>query len=172
MQSPKTLAVITKTMQRKKLLARIRQLYILEFINVFWLPFAFWIMGWMHNQAFGLNSIVAMILNGILLVQGSYFWFCISWQLRFKRQYEFIKTFRVLKVLNFGFFIIAFITISFSPFSGTFDKIVTTIFTLLAVLEHINYFEIQLMYDNENDKKYLKQHKRLKVAKLKKMMTP
>lgn len=86
-------------------------------------------------------------------------------------QYNFIKTFIVLKKLNFGFFILTVITITFNPFSGTFDKIVTIIFTLLAVLEHVNYFEIQLMYDNKNDKKYLKLYKRLKVAKLKKIMT-
>ena len=158
-------------MKRDKLIVRLRQLYIVEFINVFWLPLACWIIGRTTNQAFGLNSIVAMTLNGILLVEGSYLWFSISRLLRFKGQYNFVKTFRVLKKLNFGFFLLTIITITFNPFSGTFDKIVTTIFTSLAVLEHVNYFEIQLMYDNENDKKYLKLYKKLKVAKLKKMMT-
>ena len=158
-------------MKRDKLIVRLRQLYIVEFINVFWLPLAFWIMGRANNQSFGLNSVVAMIFNGILLIEGSYLWFSISRLLRLKGQYNFVKTFRILKKLNFGFFLLTIITITFNPFSGTFDKIVTTIFTLLAVLEHVNYFEIQLMYDNENDKKYLRLYKRLKVAKLKKIMT-
>lgn len=158
-------------MKRDKLIVRLRQLYIVEFINVFWLPLAFWIMGRVNNQSFGMNSIIAMIFSGILLIEGSYFWFSISRQLRLKGQYNFIKTFKVLEKLNFSFFILTVITITFNPFSGTFDKIVTTIFTLLAVLEHVNYFEIQLMYDNENDKKYLQLHKRLKVSKLKKIMT-
>jgi hypothetical protein len=159
-----------ETMQRDKLIQKIRLLYIVEFINIFWLPLAFWIMGRSNHQEFGFNSIVAMILNGILLMEGSYFWLCIYRRLRLKRQHGFIQTFRVLKILNFGLFILTIIIICFSPFSGTFDKIVTTIFMLLAVLEHINYFEIQLMYDNENDKKYIRQYKRLKVAKLKKIM--
>jgi len=158
-------------MKRDKLLVRLRQLYIVEFINVFWLPLAFWIMGRVNNQSFGLNSIIAMIFNGILLIEGSYLWFSISRQLKLKGQYSFINTFKFLKKLNFGFFTLTIITIAFNPFSGTFDKIVTTIFTSLAVLEHVNYFEIQLMYDNENDKTYLKLHKRLKMAKLKKIMT-
>ncbi len=157
-------------MKRDKLIVRLRQLYVVEFINVFWLPLAFWIMGRVNNQSFGLNSIVAMILNGILLTEGSYLWFSISKLLRHKGQYTFIKAFRILKKLNFGLFILTLIIFTLIPFSGTFDKIVTILFTLLAVLEHINYFEIQLMYDNENDKKYLRQYKRLKVAKLKKIM--
>ena len=158
-------------MQRDKLIARLRQLYIFEFINVFWLPLGLWFMGRISDQSFGVNSIAAIILNGILLLEGSYLWFSISRQLNFKKKYGFIKTFRVLKTLNFGFLALTLVTIYFSPFSGTFDKIVTTIFILLAVLEHINYFEIQLMYDNENDKNYVKRFKRLKVAKLKKLMT-
>ena len=157
-------------MQRDKLIGRLRQLYVVEFINVFWLPLQFLIIGRVTNQEFGLNSIVAMILNGILLIEGSYLWLCISRQLRLKRQHDFIQLFRVLKILNFGFFTLTIIAISFSPFSGTFDRIVTTLFILLAVLEHLNYFEVQLMYDNENDKKYVRQYKRLKVAKLKKIM--
>jgi NhaP-type Na+/H+ or K+/H+ antiporter len=157
-------------MQRDKLIRRLRQLYVVEFMNVFWLPLAFWIMGRVSNEEFGLNSIVAMTVNGILLMEGSYLWLCISRQLRLKKQHDFTQIFRVLKVLNFGFFTLAIITISLTPFSGTFDRIVTILFILLAVLEHINYFEVQLMYDNQNDKKYLTQYKRLKEAKLKKIM--
>jgi hypothetical protein len=158
-------------MKREKLIVRLRQLCVVEFINVFLLPFAAWFWGRVNNQVFGLNSIIAMILSGILLIEGSYLWLSISILLKNKGHYNFIKTFRVLKKLNFGLFTLTFITIIFIPFSGTFDKIVTIIFTSLATLEHINYFEIQLMYDNENDKKYLRQYKRLKVAKLKKIMT-
>jgi hypothetical protein len=128
-------------------------------------------MGRVNNQSFGLNSIVAMVFNGVLLLEGSYLWFSLSKLLQLKSQYSLIKIFRVLKKLNFGLFTLTIIIIALNPFSGTFDKIATTFFILLAVLEHINYFEIQLMYDNENDKKYLRKYKRLKVAKLKKLMT-
>ncbi len=36
----------------------------------------------------------------------------------------------------------------------------------MAVLEHINYFEVQLMYDNKNDIEYLKRFRKLKKSKL------
>ena len=57
------------------------------------------------------------------------------------------------------------------PFASTFDRVGTIAFLSLAMLEHINYFEVQLMYDNKNDLQYLRDFKRLKKAKLKVLMT-
>lgn len=162
--------MMVKKKKREKLLRRLKQLYVLEFLNIFFLPLVFWYMGHQSGQEFGPNSIVAMILNGILLFEGSYLWFCISRQLRGVRQHDFIQSFKVLKVVNYVLFAFAVIAIIFIPFSGTFDKIVTTFFFVLAVLEQINYFEVQLMYDNGEDLQYLRRHKRLKVATLKRLM--
>lgn len=39
---------------------------------------------------------------------------------------------------------------------------------LFALIEHYNYYNRQLMYDNPHDWKYLKRNKRLKIASLKK----
>lgn len=157
-------------MNRDKLKVRLRQLYLLEFFNVFWLPLAFWFMARTSHQILGLNSTIAMILNGIFLLEGSYLWYCISRQLRLNMPNNFVRLFRILKNLNFIFFALAIVAIATVPFSGSFDKITTASFVLLAALEHINYFEIQLMYDNTNDLRYLRQHRRLKVAKLKRLM--
>ena len=51
--------------------------------------------------------------------------------------------------------------------SGTLkisDIIFGIIFILLAILEYINYFHIQLMYDNSTDIAYLFKHKKLKLG--------
>jgi len=37
---------------------------------------------------------------------------------------------------------------------------------IFAILEHINYYNRQLMIDNSSDLEYLKRYKRLKVASL------
>jgi len=158
-------------MRKDRLISRLRQLYILEFFNIFFLPFAFWLFGHSRNQDLGVNSFVTMTLNGILLFEGSYLWFCILRQLITKEQFDFIRTFKALKTLNFGLFILTAVILALNPFLGTLDKIGTTLFFGLAILEHVNYFEIQLMYDNKNDINYIRQHRRLKVAKLKRLLT-
>ncbi|RPH32680.1 MAG: hypothetical protein EHM93_08145 [Bacteroidales bacterium] len=157
-------------MKKDKLLSRLKQLYLLEFCNIFLLPFVFWLFGQPHNHVLGQNTIVAMALNGVLLLEGSYLWFRISRKLRFKEQFDFGRTFKMLKILNFGLLALTIIIFIVNPFQGAYDKIGTTLFLLLAVLEHINYFEIQLMYDNSNDLKYIRQYRRFKVAKLKRLM--
>lgn len=157
-------------MKRDKLLRRLKQLYVLEFLNIFWLPLVFWYMGHQTGQEFGPNSIVTIVLNGILLFEGSYLWFCISRQLRGKNRHDFLRLFEVLKVVNYGLFAFVILAIVFVPFNSTFDKSVTTFFFVLALLEQINYFEVQLMYDNKKDLQYLRTHKRLKVATLRRLM--
>lgn len=37
---------------------------------------------------------------------------------------------------------------------------------VFAILEHINYYNRQLMIDNSTDWEYLKRHKKLKIASL------
>ena len=39
---------------------------------------------------------------------------------------------------------------------------------LFGVAEHVNYYHVQLMYDNRNDWRYLRAYKRLKMAALRK----
>ena len=157
-------------MKKEKLLARLRQLYLLEFINISLLPCCAWIYALTRGHAIGLNSMVAMVLNGIVLLEGSYFWFSLRRHLKLGNQNSFVNIFKKAKLLNFILLPLAFIFIMINPFLGAFDKITTTLFFLLAVLEHVNYFEVQLMYDNKNDLKYIRQYGRLKVSKLNRAM--
>lgn len=157
-------------MKKERLIKRLRHLYFLEFVSIFFLPLAFWLFAHTKNQDLGLNSMATMILNGVLLLEGSYLWFSISRQLRTNTKFDLIKIFRVLKNVNWALFIVTIIIIIVNPFLGTLDKIGTVLFLTLAILEHVNYFEFQLMYDNKNDLNYIKQYRRLKIAKLKRRM--
>ncbi|MGL6101949.1 MAG: general stress protein, partial [Exiguobacterium acetylicum] len=53
------------------------------------------------------------------------------------------------------------------PVSGTQLALLLYVF---AILEYINYFHIQLMYDNRSDVQYLIQNRRLKRSALNKDM--
>lgn len=160
-------------MYRSKLVMRIKQHYIMEFINVFLFPICFLIISKLINRPIGQNSIVAMILNGVILLEGSYFWFMIYTRLvshNTDKQTRVVSIYRKLKILNIALFVLAIFHFMTNTFYGFFDIVVTVIFLILAILEHINYFEIQLMYDSYNDKMYFKRYRKLKVSKLKAIM--
>lgn len=53
-----------------------------------------------------------------------------------------------------------------APFSSGLDVVVSLGFYILAVLEQINYYHYQLMYDTAADWHYLMTHKKLKPSKL------
>jgi hypothetical protein len=125
----------------------------------------------LRNEPVGLNSIAAMSLSGILLLQGSYLWFKISRQLSINTSDSLKSTFKKLKLINIILITATVIFVWIYPFKGSWDKYGTIGFLSLAILEHINYFEFQLMYDNMNDLNYLRRFRRLKKAKLKGLLT-
>ena len=158
-------------MRKEKLLGRLRNLYFLELINAFLLPLAFLINCNLRNESVGPNSVLAMTLSGILLLQGSYFWFKISRQVRINAVDNWTNTFKKLKLIDIALIIGIVIFIWIYPFKGNWDRYGTIAFLSLAILEYVNYFEFQLMYDNKNDLNYLRQFRRLKKAKLKVLLT-
>lgn len=112
-----------------------------------------------------------MSLSGILLLQGSYLWFKISRQLSITTSESLKSIFKKLKLINIILITATVIFIWIYPFKGNWDKYGTIGFLSLAILEYINYFEFQLMYDNQNDLNYLRRFRRLKKAKLKGLLT-
>jgi hypothetical protein len=160
-----------REMRKEKLIGRLRNLYLLEFINAFFLPFVFLINCNLRDEPVGLNSIIAMTLNGVLLLQGSYLWFEISRQLRITTTDSLTRTFKKLKLIDIILTIGTIIFTWIFPFKGNWDKYGTIAFLSLAILEYINYFEFQLMYDNKNDLNYLRRFGRLKKAKLRGLLT-
>jgi hypothetical protein len=161
-------------MGKENLIKRLKQHYLVEFLNIFLLPFSFCLSCFILNQSIGINSIFTMILNGLLLLEGSYFWFKVYQRIKNRNGSDLSKLrgiFSFLKIVNFALFILTIVVVIIYPFVSTLDKIGTFFFLILAILEHINYFEFQLMYDSENDKAYLKQFKRLKKSKLKTLLS-
>lgn len=110
-----------------------------------------------------------MTLNGLILLEGSYLWYGIRQQLITGKKHNFKRRFEIFKIMNLALFALALISIALVPFKGIVDKVGTGIFFALAVAEHVNYFEIQLMYDNKSDLSYLFKYG-LKKAKLKKKL--
>lgn len=157
-------------MKKEKLLKRLKNLYRLEFLNAFLLPLTFFYASIRHNQSIGINSVSSFVLNGILLLEGSFFWFNIYRNLTQNQDIKFIHYFKIFKLANMFLITLTVAIIFLNEFKGTIDKIGTFSFLLLAILEHINYFEFQLMYDNKNDLEYLKINKQLKKSKLKILM--
>lgn len=158
-------------MKKEKLVKRIKNLYRLEFLNVFLLPILLGYTCIRHDQSIGVNSVSSIILNGILLLEGSFLWFNIYRNLTRSPNIKFIRYFKIFKPVNILLIGLTIVIILSNEFKGSIDEIGTISFLLLAILEHINYFEVQLMYDNKNDLEYLKINKRLKKSKLKTLMT-
>jgi hypothetical protein len=161
-------------MGKENLIKRLKQHYLVEFLNIFLLPLSFGLSCFILNQSIGINSIFTMILNGFLLLEGSYFWFKVYQRIKNRNGSDLSKLrgiFSFLKIVNFALFILTIAVVIIYPFVSILDKIGTFLFLILAILEHINYFEFQLMYDSENDKAYLKHFKRLKKSKLKTLLS-
>ena len=154
-------------MGRTKLQKRVRWLSRLELFNALWLLFIFWYLSFRLNESIGLNSIIAMMLNGIMLLEGSFIWLSINRKLNNYPHINFIKYFNKIRIVDIVLIAVSFFSILLLPFKSSLDKFGAYLFFTLAVLEYINYFELQLMYDNKNDLKYLIQYKKLKTSKLK-----
>ena len=120
---------------------------------------------------------VSFFLLEFLLVQGSVYWHS-KWK-RLKNEnisvtpVRIVKRLKKLKKWNMGLMIV-------SPFMFVFDLFkwypslplgglyLSGFIYIFAILEYINYFHIQLSYDNLSDIKYLLKSKRLKQACLSK----
>lgn len=157
-------------MKKEKLVNRVKNLYRLEFLNIFLLPLILYYATIQYNQSIGVNSVSSIILNGILLIEGSFFWFNVYRNLTQNQDISFVRYFKIFKPVNMILIALTLVIIVFNNFKGIIDIIGTFSFLLLAILEHINYFEFQLMYDNKNDLEYLRLNKRLKISKLKILM--
>jgi len=139
---------------------------ILELINIFLLPFAFFLLVKAGDGLVGLNVWLAILLNGLLLLEGSLFWYSVFRNLKGHDLFNRWNLFSFFKTLNLWLFGIVLLVVILNPSAGPYDLGGTIFFLVLAMLEHINYFHFQLMYDNINDLRYLKRFGRLKKAKL------
>ncbi len=131
-----------------------------------------------HLQLYSLFAFwFSFFLLEFILVQGTYYWYS-KWK-RLKNEKNPITPTRTVKLLKkaksinvviiilaiFVFFIDIAIHYSSLPIQGLLLS--AFIFTF-AILEFINYFYIQLSYDNSSDIKYLMKTRKLKRSSLSK----
>jgi hypothetical protein len=125
------------------------------------------------NKSLGVISIAAMVLVAWLLWQGAAYWWL---KLRAIRTHSdiaprYLGWFSIFKTVNWiligllPLFVLARL-LGGAAFSSGVDVIVSLGFYILAILEQVNYYHYQLMYDMAADWQYLMTHKRLKPSKL------
>jgi len=149
---------------------KLKLLYILEFMNIILVPTAFFTFGYPNILMIGSNSIFAIVLTGVLFSEGGLFWMTLYKGFENKYQTNSITVFQVLKRVNIILFAIVGLYIFVNPFSGIADRIVTFFFYSLAVLEHIHYFEFQLMYTSLSDFQFVINQRQLKKSRIKKWL--
>lgn len=120
---------------------------------------------------------ISFFLLEFILLQGVYYWYSKSKRLKTeKKSITPIKTVRLLKNMKkinialiifsvFAFLLDIFIHLTSLPIGGLY---LSGFIYIFAILEFINYFYIQLSYDNASDIKYLIKTKKLKRSSLSK----
>lgn len=163
-------------MSKRRLIKRLSWYYPTELFNVFLFT---GIMIWLLiNFPFLeiLSLLYGLLIMTVILFQGQYYWRVKLKNLQGKsiNQDVTLAYFRISKKFNlvlialipFALFIELYLNswvISNSILYGW--AIFANIF---GILEYINYYHYQLMYDNVHDLKYLQINKKLKIASLKK----
>ncbi|OCS90291.1 hypothetical protein [Caryophanon latum] len=111
----------------------------------------------------------AFLLLELLLAQGTYYWYVKynSYIARKRISLSRIRTFKRWQRINGVLFVVVGIICMIELWHvSTATLLVIVGIYVFALLEYINYFYVQLSYDNAADLRYLWQHKKLKVASL------
>jgi len=118
-----------------------------------------------------LELILANFIVSVFLIEGALFWFLKYIQYRNNSAFpsNALMLFRIVYYVNWGLVLIGIQTcVSRTMESGgislSYNFIVTLVLLVMAILEQINYFHWQLMYDNQGDFGYALKHKKLKIG--------
>jgi hypothetical protein len=146
---------------KTQLIKRLRYLWFFELLDAIVIfPFIRW--SYRSTVPIRLFSLYAISLVGFILVIGAAFWYLKYRDLIHGTNHlqQSRPFFRLMKyVIPVPLLVLPFL---FQKSDAAFG----CIFGILALLEYINYFYIQLMYDNRADLRYLLQTRRLKRATL------
>lgn len=115
----------------------------------------------------GFATITGSLTASILLITGAAFSFIKYRDLKNGTHNidNYQRTFLVLRwLIPFLLFCMGMIVWLLSGSLKISDIIFGIVFSFLAILEYINYFHIQLMYDNSADIAYLFKHKKFKIG--------
>jgi hypothetical protein len=149
---------------------RLRYLWTFELLNALVVfPLLYYVISLQYRL--GWFSLAALLVVCMLLVVGAAYWFLKSRALdgsRLLYQPGTRRFFRGCKRV-FGFVVLALVGLfglrAFGQSGAALAELVTGGgLTLMALLEYINYYHVQLSYDNRADLRYLLTHRRLKRA--------
>jgi len=131
-------------------------------------------------QLFELSAFwMSLFLFELLLIQGASYWYS-KWR-RLKKEgtsitpEPVVRRLRHCRIINLGLIVLTACAfgldwIRFQSDFPVYGLRITLFLYVFSILEYINYFHIQLMYDNRSDVQYLIQNRRLKRSALYKDM--
>ncbi|MFY0757289.1 general stress protein [Metabacillus dongyingensis] len=161
---------------KKKLEKRLTYLYSGELASIILFVFVSYLLNRAYPslQLYSLYSFwVSFLLLEFLLLQGTIYWYTKLKGLRSENTsitpIRTVRQLQRLKNLNMVLIIVSIIVLAFDfikwypslPLGGF---LIAGFVYIFAVLEYINYFYVQLSYDNISDIKYLLKTKKLKEA--------
>ncbi len=159
--------------RKNRLIRRLRYLWTFELLDSFLLPAVVILGSLRYGQPLGLFSIYGSALVTWILWQGAAYWWLKLQAVRkdgriAERHLRPFATFKrvnwaligLLPLLPLGQAMLG------SPFRSTVDVVAGLGMAGLALLEQVNYYHIQLMYDYPPDWRYLIERKRLKRSSL------
>ena len=160
-----TIRAVTRSAVEK----RLKMLAYLEGLNVLFVPgFTVFIFVAYVGRLPGLGVLWGLVATCLVLYQGTVYWF---WKLASVQGDE--KPFPLAKFhrwekANIPAFAVLLVLVCLEK--GRPDLWVGLGFWILGVLEHVNYFKVQLMHDNGNDWRRLIKDKGLRKSSLRKDM--
>ena len=162
-------------MSKQKLIKRLKSYYPMERFHAF-VTFPAGLAYIILNNSF---VDIFFLLYGILvciiiLIQGQHYWKLKLYRLMNKpfNQEKNLNIFRNSKKLNLTLISLIPIIFAIQLYQNDWDIISENLIlwgvlaNIFAILEHINYYNRQLMIDNSADLEYLKRNKKLKIASL------
>lgn len=155
------------------LIKRLRYLWTGELFNVFFLPAMALLVARSLGQAPGPFAIYSAALVVWLLLQGAAYWLLKLHAVKTESDIEgkHLNWFAAFKWLNWALIallpaLLAIKALEGTPFRSSVDIVIGLGFYVLAVLEQVNYYHYQLMYDYRSDLRRLRREKRLKRSSL------
>ncbi|GAB7040692.1 MULTISPECIES: hypothetical protein [Catenuloplanes] len=126
---------------------RLRSLALLELVNI---PLWAWVTFGVLDVAGTVPNLVGFALFALLLVQGAAYWLAKLRQTG--RTVPGLRFFRAARLVNPALLVAGLlVTAGTRAWPGLF-------FAVFAVLEHVNYFHVQLMHDTRADLRRLTRH--------------
>lgn len=159
-----------RTLMKDQLQKRLHYLWTFELLNaLFVFPFCYYAIG--ARFRLGWYSLASLALVCAILLVGAAFWFQKSRALAASKLFarpEARRCFRTSKLV-FGAALTAMIGLLivrafFQDNASPAELAAGSALSVLALLEYVNYYFVQLMYDNRADLRYLLRNRRLKRA--------